>query len=155
MTRTYHIPFSSDSEATTAHQVIKGKVSAAAGTAHVARSFGNGRAFVVVNLPDELDTEAVNQITHPHTANEVIEQEIANAQDDEDDDLPFDEEDEEDDDSWAEGLYLDDDEEGDGDEPEEGPGDSTGTDSGGESASEAWPASEASASVGSPEGDAE
>jgi hypothetical protein len=152
MTKTYHIPFSSDGEANKAFWEIRGKVVNAGGNSHVAPSFGHGRAYIVVNLASDLTTEQVNEITHPHTANEVIVLEIANAQElpevnatpeqihaavaremfayDEEDDDDFDLDIEDDDQDNEEDDYWIDDEEYEVDESEEDFGDEPGADSG-------------------------
>ncbi|MDE2105044.1 MAG: hypothetical protein KGL39_47840 [Patescibacteria group bacterium] len=152
--KAYHIPFSSDGDATRAFWEIRNRVSDSGGTHHIAPSLGNGRAFVVLHLPEELTTEQINEITHPHTADEVIVLEITNAQDlpdDEDDDEElFDEEewDEDDDPSWA---FDDDDEEDEDDESEEEVGDELGDDSGEASPVEGTEGEEA-ATLGSDQG---
>jgi hypothetical protein len=149
MTKTYHVPFSTDGEANKAYWDIRGRVVNAGGNSHVSPSLGHGRAYIVIHLSDSLTTEQVNEITHPHTADEVIVLEIAKAQDlpeeDEEDDFPFDDDDEEDDEGWDDlddALYLDDEEDED-DEPEEDSGDEPGEEGGDASQAEGAESSEA------------
>jgi hypothetical protein len=168
MTKTYHIPFSTDGEANKAFWEIRGRVVNAGGNSHVSPSLGHGRAYIVMHLSDSLTTEQINEITHPHTADEVIVLEIAKAQDlpespafdeedDEDDDeFPFDDDDEEDDEGWDDlddALYLDDEEDED-DEPEEEAGNGAGEPGGDESPEPEAESGEAT-SLGSAEGQAE
>jgi hypothetical protein len=149
MTKTYHVPFSTDGEANKAYWDIRGRVVNAGGNSHVSPSLGHGRAYIVIHLSDSLTTEQVNEITHPHTADEVIVLEIAKAQElpeeDEEDDFPFDDDDEEDDEGWDDlddALYLDDEEDED-DEPEEDSGDESGEEGGDASQAEGAESSEA------------
>jgi hypothetical protein len=59
MSKTYHVKFLNDYTALTKHQELTPAIKAAGGDAQVARSYGNGPAFVVIHLPEDVDPKAV------------------------------------------------------------------------------------------------